>query len=424
MKRIFTPAKRKSILIVDDDQFATQIYQEKLEAQGFKVEVTRDFDSTLQTLKKEVVDLLILDLCLPGINVVELIKNIRSESATQSLPIIVFSNPYLSNLTRAAVEAGATKFLAKVDNTPEQIIELLRELGVSATFRVAASGVTGGPEANQEKLPSKLLINRPETLAKLRASYQNFTRTEREDLRRTALLQMHRQLRLMAGGASALAFHKIARMSTALEALLVELYAEPAKITPSVVRTIAHSIETLAFLVDRAANSQGEVITSPKILVVDDEVISRETICSALGRASLHAKSLDDPLAAQRLLEGEHFDLIFLDVEMPGQTGLELCMKIRGMEPNRTTPIVFVTSHSDFGSRAQSTLSGGNDFIAKPFLLVELAVKTLTWLFKEGSQPLPTASVQSAVPAKADGHESQLAAGHGAPKLHRRSPAR
>ncbi len=162
----------------------------------------------MQTLKKEVFDLLILDLCLPGLNVVELIKNIRSESATQSLPIIVFSNPYLGNLTRAAVEEGATKFVAKIDSTPEQMIELLRELGVSAsaTSRVDVSGMIGTPEANQEKLASKLSINRPETLAKLRASYQNFTRTEREDLRRTALLQMHRQLRLLAGGASALAF--------------------------------------------------------------------------------------------------------------------------------------------------------------------------------------------------------------------------
>src|SRR5438132_3087435 len=360
MKRIFTPAKKKSILIVDDDQFTTHIYREKLEARGLKVEVTRDFDSTLQILKKEVVDLLILDLCLPGINVVELIKNIRSDSATQSLPIIAFSNPYLSNLTRAAVEAGATKFVAKVENTLEQIIELLHELGVSATSRVGVSGVTGALEANQEELASKLSINRPETLAKLRVSYQNFTRTEREDLRRAALLQMHRQLRLLAGGASALAFQKIAQMSTAFEALLIELHTEPVKITPSVVRTVAHSIETLASLVDYAANSQGEVITSPKILVVDDEVISRETISSALGRAGLYAESLDDPLAAQRLLAREHFDLIFLDVEMPGQTGLELCVKIRGMEPNRTTPIVFVTSHSDFGSRAQSTLSVGN----------------------------------------------------------------
>ena len=93
--------------------------------------------------------------------VVELIKNIRSESATQSLPIIVFSNPYLGNLTRAAVEEGAAKFVAKIDSTPEQMIELLRELGVSAsaTSRVGGSGMIGTPEANQEKLASKLSIN-------------------------------------------------------------------------------------------------------------------------------------------------------------------------------------------------------------------------------------------------------------------------
>src|SRR5207302_2720283 len=132
------------------------------------------------------------------------------------------------NLTRAAVEEGATKFVAKIDSTPEQMIELLRELGVSAsaTSRVGVSGMIGTLEANQEKPASKLLINRPEILAKLRASYQNFTRTEREDLRRAALLQMHRQLRLLASGARALAFQKIVQMSTALEALLVELSTE------------------------------------------------------------------------------------------------------------------------------------------------------------------------------------------------------
>src|SRR5207253_6081945 len=190
----------------------------------------------------------------------------------------------------------------RVDTTPERLLELVRELGVSASHRVGGRSAVGALEANEEKPSSNLLINRSEILAKLRASYQNFTRTEREDLRRAALLQMHRQLRVLAGGARALAFQKIVQMSTALEALLIELYTEPAKISQSVVRTIAHSIETLASFVDHAANFKDEVITSPKILVVDDEVISREVICSALGRAGLHAKSLDDPLAAQRLL--------------------------------------------------------------------------------------------------------------------------
>ena len=422
MKRVFTPTKKKTILILDDDQPVSEGYREKLQAQGFKVELTAAFDTTLQFFKKTAVDLAILDLCLPGINVVELIKNIRSDSGIPSTPIIAFSNPYLGTFTQAAVEAGATKSVAKVDTTPERLLEFVRELGVSASPKVGGRGAVEALEANQEKPPSNLLINRSEIMAKLRASYQNFTRAEREDLRRTALLQMHRHLRLLAGSANVLALRKVVQLSTALEALFVELYTEPAKITASVVRTIAHSIETLASLFDRPANSQDEVIPS-KILVVDDEVIARQLICSAVGKADLEAVGLDDPLAAQRLLKRERFDLIFLDVEMPGLTGLELCVKIRAMEPNRSTPIVFVTSHSDFGSRAQSALSGGNDFIAKPFLLVEVALKALTWLFKDGAQPLPTASVQQSVAANAGGQEPQLAAPHGGLELPRTSSA-
>ena len=422
MKKVFTPTKKKTILILDDDQPVSEGYREKLQAQGFKVELTTAFDATLQIFKNTAVDLAILDLCLPGINVVELIKNIRSDSGIPSTPIIAFSNPYLGTFTQAAVEAGATKSVAKVDTTPERLLEFVRELGVNASPKVGGRGAVEALEANQEKPPSNLLINRSEIMAKLRASYQNFTRAEREDLRRTALLQMHRQLRLLAGSANVLALRKVVQLSTALEALFVELYTEPAKITASVVRTIAHSIETLAWLFDRPANSQDEVIPS-KILVVDDEVIARQLICSAVGKADLEAVGLDDPLAAQRLLKRERFDLIFLDVEMPGLTGLELCVKIRAMEPNRSTPIVFVTSHSDFGSRAQSALSGGNDFIAKPFLLVEVALKALTWLFKDGAQPLPTVSVQQSVAADAGGQEPHLAAPDGGLELPRTSSA-
>jgi CheY-like chemotaxis protein len=242
---------------------------------------------------------------------------------------------------------------------------------------------------------ASLLINAPGTLAKLRASHQIFAKTEPEDLRRFELCQMHRQVRSLAGSAGLLGFRKIAQTGDTLEALLIELQAKPDKITPSVIRTVAQGIDTLASLFDRAADHRIETIVPPRILVVDDEVISRETICSALGKANLTAESLDDPLAAQRLLEQDHFDLIFLDVEMPGQTGLDLCVNIREMPMNSATPVVFVTSHSDFGSRAQSTLSGGNDFIAKPFLLVELAVKALTCLFKKSPHPSSMAPATS-----------------------------
>lgn len=192
---------------------------------------------------------------------------------------------------------------------------------------------------------------------------------------------MHRQVRaLTASGLAGLG--KISQMANAFEALLIELQAKPKKITPSVLRTVAQAIDSLASLLEEVSKAHGETSAVPQILVVDDEIISRETICAALEKAGLSGASMDDSVAAQRELEQEQFDLIFLDVEMPGLSGFDLCKKIREMPTNRNTPVVFVTAHTDFGSRAQSALSGGNDFITKPFLSGELAVKALACLFK------------------------------------------
>jgi CheY-like chemotaxis protein len=71
------------------------------------------------------------------------------------------------------------------------------------------------------------------------------------------------------------------------------------------------------------------------------------------------------------------YDVIFLDVEMPGLNGFETCSKIHQNDSNKSTPIVFVTKHSDFGSRAQSAIVGGFELIGKPFIPLEVAVKTL-----------------------------------------------
>ena len=79
---------------------------------------------------------------------------------------------------------------------------------------------------------------------------------------------------------------------------------------------------------------------------------------------------------------------------MPGMDGFEVCSKIRDTVPNRTTPVVFVTGHHDFDARFNSTLSGGNDLMGKPFLIFEVTVKALTLalqgrLRERGQKPLP-----------------------------------
>ena len=73
--------------------------------------------------------------------------------------------------------------------------------------------------------------------------------------------------------------------------------------------------------------------------------------------------------------------------EMPGTNGFDLCTKLRALPAYKSTPVVFVTSLSDFDSRAKSMMSGGNDFIAKPFLFTELNVKVLTYVLKNRMAP-------------------------------------
>jgi PleD family two-component response regulator len=176
-------------------------------------------------------------------------------------------------------------------------------------------------------------------------------------------------------------------MSSAIEALIKELYEKPKTITPSTLRTLAHAMDFLAVLFEQGGGRGEDGDAPPNILVVDDDAISRRAVILALEKAQLKGVSVDDPEQALRMLGEDPFDLIFLDVEMPEMSGFDLCTRLRGLSQNRDTPVVFVTSQTDFESRARSTLSGGNDLIAKPFSFIELAVKALTYVLQRRLKP-------------------------------------
>ncbi len=394
MKRVYTPTKKKTILIVDEDQIVVQLYQEKLLRRGFKTEVAPDGAQAMRVLQQGGISLVILDLCLPRTNGVELIGNIRAEFPSEALPVIVCSNSYLGQQAREADAAGATKLLSKSENSPAEMVSLISQmLGGHAEPGRESEVIAEAPVRNE--LLATFLAQARQALARMRTGYLTLARTEEENLRGEELMEMHMRAHTLAGAATVLGFGKIAQLANGVEALLIELCGKPKKITASAVNTLGQAIDMLAHLTDEATVSSPQALGSPRILVVDDEAISRETICSALRRAKLDVVSLGDSLSAEQLLREEHFDLIFLDVEMPGKSGLDLCLGLREMPQNRTTPVVFVTAHSDFGTQARSVLSGGNDFIVKPFLLVELAVKTVTWLCRQSLRPQVPESSQS-----------------------------
>jgi PleD family two-component response regulator len=193
----------------------------------------------------------------------------------------------------------------------------------------------------------------------------------------------------LSGNAGIAGLFLIGQMAAALEALLKELYEKPKNINVSSMRTVAAAADFLAFLFQSGLAPDKQDMPPANILVVDDEAISRRAIIYALEKTQLPSVGVDNPSEAFRLLSEKKFDLVFLDVDMPEMTGFELCAKLRQLPHHKKTPVLFVTALNDFESRTNSTMAGGNDFIGKPFLFIELTVKALMHVLRGKVQPKP-----------------------------------
>ena len=531
----------KKVLIVEDDVIIANIYQRKLQMDGFQVQHAADGELAMEMIKCNLPTIVLLDLQLPKANGIEVLKFIRSREESKTLPVVVFTNSYLGTLVQSAWKAGANKCLTKAICTPKQVSDVLKatlagedsaggpppenagpikisvptpaaaipapalpgpadgpikmaplpappaakteetpllsgllkmtsqpkpagrapqaprslpaltpkvptgdiplkltgdnapiamnlapaapQPSASGAIAMPGSGAIslplpaapakGGSAAEEYVAPSESNLleveqnfqhelrrgfaeNLPQAIAYLRQRLQAFVKNESDtanlrwmEERSAILFDMFRKTHSLTSGAGVAGCSVIARLSSAFEALLTELYENPKSINPSTVRTLAHTVDFLAQLANEVDAAEAIGLANTSVLVVDDEALSRKAVMRGLEKAELKAMDVADPAAAFEQCKKQNFDLIFLDIDMPGMNGYDLCKQIRAQPQHAKTPVVFVTGLTDFASRAKSTISGGNDLIGKPFLIIELAVKALTFLMKAQFKPAP-----------------------------------
>jgi two-component system, chemotaxis family, chemotaxis protein CheY len=105
-----------------------------------------------------------------------------------------------------------------------------------------------------------------------------------------------------------------------------------------------------------------------EILVVDDSKVMREMIVACLrGEAGLRFTHAASGLEAIERLSLVHFDLVFLDLNMPDIGGSEVLEFVRGQDGLREIPIIVVTTRGDEGSKGRALASGASRFMTKPF---------------------------------------------------------
>jgi len=117
------------ILIAEDDQFLANVYREKFEEEGYKTDVALNGRIAIELLQSGPPALVLLDLMLPEVDGISVLRFIRSEESLRGLPVMVLSNSsYFSGLARSAWNAGATSFLNKGDCGPKVLLEEVKRL--------------------------------------------------------------------------------------------------------------------------------------------------------------------------------------------------------------------------------------------------------------------------------------------------------
>ena len=400
------------IVIIEDDQVVANIYRNKLVVEGFKVECAPDGETGLELVKSFQPDALVLDLMLPGISGIEVLKQLRSQQPFAQLPVVVLSNTYLTSMVQEAWKAGANKCLSKASSTPKSVMDVIRSLvqpeGKLETPKPAQpyshvsypQGAAPQPhktsakpndDAFQSELAASFLKSLPPTLTRIRSLHQNLVKSTHDGARESQIEALYHEIHALTGAAGLAGHSHVSQMSEALETLAKELRDKPKTINASTLRTLASAIDLIGVLGEYGGKHPARVGAGAKVLVVDDDAISRRAVSYSLEKARLNSVAVEDPKAALDLLSKTTYDLVVLDIEMPDVNGYELCSKLRGFAANKRTPVVFVTALNSFESRANSTVSGGNDFIGKPFLFIELGVKALVHIWRNRLAPAPAA---------------------------------
>lgn len=115
------------IIIVDDEQALVKMYSSALEMAGFEVISASDGKMAIETINKEKPDAILLDIIMPQINGLDVLKQLKEKEETKKIPVFLLTNlPEESALSKAN-SLGAEDYFVKAQTEPQQMAEVLQK---------------------------------------------------------------------------------------------------------------------------------------------------------------------------------------------------------------------------------------------------------------------------------------------------------
>src|SRR5262245_29234299 len=124
-----------------------------------------------------------------------------------------------------------------------------------------------------------------------------------------------------------------------------------------------------------------------RVLVVEDEPHIRELVCLHLGLEGYECDAVGDGRTALERTESRRFDLLVLDVMLPGLDGLTLCRAVRKGRLNADVPILMLTARREESDKVIGLETGADDYLTKPFGVRELVARARALLRRPRQSP-------------------------------------
>ena len=413
----------KKILIIEDDLNVASLLRSRLSS-TYEVEIAADGQSGYYSISEWKPNYVILDVTIQQMNPVTLVGKILAQKRFERLTFILLADSLPNDLVDEAMVAGAADAFSKSD--PSYADDLVKALGDKSVVGHTRFLGRNAPDRREPKLPTERRSVEPITnirpgsakrdlspVATFVTEEPQSSRDDAEDLRelfgqtfstrvhsaRQAFVvymtakdqasrvasfeKFYKSIASLRAEAAQCELTGLVRLLEPLERRARQLRDDVENVALGSRQVVANAIDLLAGMTHQISELPALNRVSGTALVMDDESVSRKAITLGLEKAQIRVTAVDSGDAAIRECEVSKFDLIMLDVEMPGMNGFAVCARIRTIPEHRETPILFISALDDLRSRASSKISGGNQFITKPVNFLELNITATSLLLKQ-----------------------------------------
>jgi two-component system, chemotaxis family, response regulator WspR len=120
--------EKKKVLIVEDDNFVAEVYFAKLTEMGYEAILAQNGEEGLAALKKDKIDLILLDILMPIMNGMEMLEEIKKNDQWRNIPVILLTNVGEKESIQKVREMGVKNYLIKSHFTPAEVIEKIESV--------------------------------------------------------------------------------------------------------------------------------------------------------------------------------------------------------------------------------------------------------------------------------------------------------